>query len=325
MKVFGLIFLFSCCLIFPSLKAQNLSNSTNFQEVSVSAIKGDSSRTGKIIFRSAKKLKKVSASIKGDNAALFKITSKIPEVVGKNDSIVIDISFYPKEFLGVAEAELVLNSEENKIHSFTVRGLSTKGLEGGKEPPFEKVLQALGFKTEIGWTTLSNHTRSELQGEELPQTLFKKANTGDVEMNAVARYSPKFALPFGYFVTEDSGNPVLKEVGVLANTKDYPEHQTLYPTLERGSTSFDPKDQSFGFYTTGPTHTAYSIDRMNILLSKKFVAHACRIFPVRDSAGVILPNQYLVCFEEAQNGDYQDYVFVVKNIEPVSASDSDKN
>ena len=29
-------------------------------------------------------------------------------------------------------------------------------------------------------------------------------------------------------------------------------------------------------------------------------------------------NAYLVCFEEAANGDYQDYVFTLRNVKPVA-------
>jgi hypothetical protein len=46
--------------------------------------------------------------------------------------------------------------------------------------------------------------------------------------------------------------------------------------------------------------------------------HACRTYPVRTADGELLGNQFLFCFEEAFNGDYQDYVFLVKNIQPVT-------
>jgi hypothetical protein len=45
---------------------------------------------------------------------------------------------------------------------------------------------------------------------------------------------------------------------------------------------------------------------------------AVRIYPIKDKTGKILNDTYLLCFEEAKNGDYNDYVFVVKNITPVT-------
>ncbi|HWH63224.1 MAG TPA: DUF1080 domain-containing protein, partial [Ginsengibacter sp.] len=41
-------------------------------------------------------------------------------------------------------------------------------------------------------------------------------------------------------------------------------------------------------------------------------------YPIRNNEGELIPNNYLLCFEEAKNGDYNDYVFVIKNIKPVT-------
>ena len=42
-----------------------------------------------------------------------------------------------------------------------------------------------------------------------------------------------------------------------------------------------------------------------------------RVYPVRNKVGGVVENAYLVCMEEAANGDYNDYVFLVENIQPV--------
>jgi hypothetical protein len=42
-----------------------------------------------------------------------------------------------------------------------------------------------------------------------------------------------------------------------------------------------------------------------------------RIYPVHNKNGIDIKNTYLVCMEEASNGDYNDYVFLVKNVKPV--------
>ena len=44
------------------------------------------------------------------------------------------------------------------------------------------------------------------------------------------------------------------------------------------------------------------------------VPHAARIYPAKNRAGIAIPNTYLVAFEDASNGDYQDYVFEVSNV-----------
>src|SRR5205085_9105294 len=45
---------------------------------------------------------------------------------------------------------------------------------------------------------------------------------------------------------------------------------------------------------------------------------ATRIYPLKDKTGNRINNTYLLCFEEAKNGDYNDYVFVLKNIVPIT-------
>jgi hypothetical protein len=41
---------------------------------------------------------------------------------------------------------------------------------------------------------------------------------------------------------------------------------------------------------------------------------------LKDANGKIINNSYLLCFEEAKNGDYNDYVFIVKHITPVKTN-----
>ncbi|MES1220626.1 MAG: DUF1080 domain-containing protein, partial [Bacteroidota bacterium] len=60
----------------------------------------------------------------------------------------------------------------------------------------------------------------------------------------------------------------------------------------------------------------YSEDVWNMLFFPNNAVRATRIYPLKDEAGRLIPNNYLLCFEEARNGDYNDYVFVVKNIAP---------
>jgi len=110
--------------------------------------------------------------------------------------------------------------------------------------------------------------------------------------------------------------PEIHETGVLAKAGTIPEHQTLFPHTVSGSRLFDPGNNEFGFYATGPTHTAYSEDVWNILLFPTYASHATRIYQLKNETGKLVPNNFLVCFEEAKNGDYNDYVFLVKNIRP---------
>ena len=156
------------------------------------------------------------------------------------------VSFEPKQHLpGICRATFqLINSSGRAVADFSLAGLVTKGLEGENEAPLSSVVEALGYHIQVGWTGLANHSRPELQGDEIPFSLFKKAGGGKIEMKPVARFSPDFELPFGYYVNSSAG-PQKKQAGILAKAGKYPEHQTLFPALASGSTFFDPGNETF--------------------------------------------------------------------------------
>ena len=164
----------------------------------------------------------------------------------------------PGDFIGISRCTLVIvDHVGRKIATVYLTGLSTRGLEGNNEAPLADIMNALGYTANTGWTTLDNNTLPALSGDEIGTAVFQKAGKGKVEILPVARYSPDFLLPFGYYINK-SEMPDKHEVGVLAKAGTFPEHQCLYPALASGASSFDPGNESFGFYANGPDHTAYS-------------------------------------------------------------------
>jgi len=123
--------------------------------------------------------------------------------------------------------------------------------------------------------------------------------------------------------------------GVDWNTSNYSE--MILPPLKAGSngTTFEPGSTPFGIWTftnqrtTGNPSSAgvpapnvangdynYSEDSLNIIGTSAPPIHRLRVYPLKDRAGVLVPNSYLLGWEEASNGDYQDFVFVLKNAKP---------
>ena len=303
------LFLFS---LGSQLFAQKIT--TTKSVVILSAIKGSPSKADTIKLSSTENIKIGTLKISGDQAGFFKIISPALKQVNEGKPEIIILTFEPPEtFIGIAKATLEIKSQNISVK---LTGLSTKGLEGENEAPLSDVVDALGYKIDIGWKTLANNWRPDLQGEELAPALFKRAKEGKVEMVPVARYSPDFNLNFGYYSPSKNG-PVQHQVGILAKAGKFPEHQTLFPSVSLGQTSFDPGEGPFGFYAISPGHSIYSEDMWNILFYPPHATHAMRIYPVHNEQGVTLENTYLVSMEEAVNGDYNDYVFIVRNIKPV--------
>jgi len=255
--------------------------------------------------------------ISGKDDAAFNLTQPPPPVIEQGTSVETKISFAPaSDQKGPLKAVIEISLKDQKqIWKVDLHGLSTIGLEGKNEPPLSDVLEVLGYKIDPGWEELGNHTEPELQGEEVNASLFQASGSEMVEMIPVARFSPDFKLPFGYYTPQGDRMPKLHQVGELAAAGDRPEHQITYPALSSGTVKFDPVTEIFGIFTYSPTHIAFSEDHLNQKFHPDHATHATRIYPLRDQDGIRIENAFLVCFEEAKNGDYQDYVFVLKNVE----------
>lgn len=271
-----------------------------------------------VIMNSGKKALVINKLIlKGKHTSKFNLRTPItfPAQIEPNRNLKLSFSFEPEETNApaIVDANLTIESNDSAQREKLVKlyGLVTKGLEGENEPPLSMILQVLGYNIDVGSNQLQLDTTNILLGAEVHASVFKKAEINQpVVLVPVARYSPKEAVPFGYYYRNSRNQLRYKKVGTLSDA--YREHQTIYPRLLSGQTSFDPKDSEFGLFTSTSSHVVYSEADLNTGLE-----HAVRVFPLRNRAGIRIPDSYLICFEESSNGDYQDFVFVVKNVKIV--------
>ena len=311
-----LLFIFSTLVI--DVAAQVSLLSADKQQLIFSAIKETQSKPDTVTFTLKKGSAKITTTIVGEQAGSFKILSTVPAQIPADRQVKVAMMFAPASHVGIAKANLkVTDAAGKELATVNLTGLGLKGVEGENEAALTTVMEALGYKVNVGWTTLANHAKPILQGDEVVATSFKKAGKGKVEMIPIARFSPDFELPFGYYTTS-AGGLQKHQAGVLSKTVSRPEHAALFPAISSGVTSFDPGENVFGLFATGPTHSGYTADAWNVLLHPAYVGHAVRTYPAKDRQGKPLENCYLVCFEEARNGDYNDYVFLVKNVVPVA-------
>jgi hypothetical protein len=168
------------------------------------------------------------------------------------------------------------------------------------------VVDTLGFAIDVGGTTLSLGTGQAPIGDEVQAFRFKASGAMPVELIPVARYSPAELLPYGYYTA--AGEVVIGTISANQN-------QALYPTTEAGAkSSFDAPAGEFGIFTQS-AHKTYTEDPKN---AGNQTSHAVRTYPLKNRQGMPMANAYLVCMEEAANGDYQDYVFQLSNVVPVA-------
>jgi hypothetical protein len=131
-------------------------------------------------------------------------------------------------------------------------------------------------------------------------------------------------MPFGWY---PKGSPNTRtqvaEMASMSDAQTSDKARMVLPPVT-GSATFDPGAGAFGLwvytdqlsqkYDTGGTTSngdyAYSEDAPNSPAN----VHRFKAYPLKNAAGVPVAGSYLLAVEEAGNGDYQDYVFVLSNV-----------
>ncbi|WP_144268104.1 PA14 domain-containing protein [Demequina sp. NBRC 110055] len=261
----------------------------------------------------------LAASIGGTNAAEFAIEGTVPASLAPGASATFTVRFTPNSTAGEKAAQLVLATASSSV-TVPLFGLAMFGIQGGNEPTLDQVLGTLGYEVNVGWTTLAGGMDPAARGDEVLEPLFTKSGTGPVTWKALAHYAPPDTVSFGWY-TGDGGAAERVSLGAMNGTGGA-GYQSLLPATTPGSVmQFDPAVDEFGFYYYSPyfTRYGYTEDRLN---SPAGSAHRARIYPAENRNGVRIANTYILAFEDADNGDYQDYVFLVSGIKPVTDTGS---
>ncbi|MGD0676340.1 MAG: hypothetical protein ABSC94_13050 [Polyangiaceae bacterium] len=219
---------------------------------------------------------------------------------------------------------------------------------GGYESTLGQILTTTGYQVNVGaaqtdWNpntamvaTMLSMSNPAAPGEITTAggNLFVKAGAGMVTMTVLARFSPQGSLGFGWY-TPGGATPMTTTVGTMQLASDtqtsdlarmvYPPLMGTTSTGAAGSTaSFDPGSGSFGIwvysdqltqkFNEGGTKTNGDYDYSEDSLNSPANVHRVKTFPLADASGTAIPQSYLIAIEEASNGDYQDYVFVISNV-----------
>jgi len=294
-------------------------------------------------------------SLAGANAALFKIGA-VPAfpaalAAGAELSITIEMSTVgpglPADPTDKDTGCVMLNGTLTASTDAGNAAVSVYGLLLAKvnyEATLGQILKTLGYALDVGkaqnnWNSNTSMDASTLPGvevgtDEVPASHFVRAGGGSVSMTLVARFSPVGPLPYGWYTTttgctSETGGGGCTLLATMANGKDAQtsdKARMVKPPFGTGSTTFDPGSSPFGIwiYTDQKSHKydtgnvangdfVYSQDALN----SPARAHRFKTYPLKDAAGTSIAGSYLLAVEEAGNGDYQDYVFLLSNVRAV--------
>ena len=209
-------------------------------------------------------------------------------------------------------------------------------IQSNWEPTLGQILTTLGHKLNVGqaqnnWNPNTSMNATTLPGieagtDEVAAPHFVKSGSGSVTMSVVARFSPVGVLPYGWYPKgASSTRNVVGTMSQITDPQTSDKARMVLPPLAAGSsTTFDPGTGPFGVwvysdqatqkYATGNAVNGdydYTEDSLNAPSN----VHRIKSYPLKDANGVAIAQTYLVAVEEAANGDYQDYVFVLGNVD----------
>jgi hypothetical protein len=275
----------------------------------------------------------VTASLSGSDAARFEITSpaSFPVNVAPNADADVTLRLVtansalgaaPAQDDGATVLEATLTAKAGSVETRTrLYALVLTYVE--LEPTFGQILHAFPEYTSMLPNSIRNDANPnpatlpgvEAGTDEVRAPIFRRADAGmPVTLRPIARFSPPGLVPFGWYRPGAIANRTT--VGTLAEASDAHTNnksRMLLPPLASGTTSFEPTETTFGLFMTPAgvgllaTEDAQGFDG----------AHRCKVWTLRTASGTVRPNEYLIGGEEAANGDYQDYVFIVTNVTPM--------
>jgi hypothetical protein len=251
--------------------------------------------------------------ISGKDAGLFKVTAA-RNSISAGGLLAVTVEFQPPATPGRFSAGLQIGNRTEGTF-LLLQGIGLAAFEGKNEPPLQSIVHALGIPLSVGGHKLALDTEATTIGQSTAAFSFKAAGEGKIRITPLARFSPKGEVPFGVV---ESGSEELREIGRLADVSAaIPDaHQTLFPPLAGGvaHVEFDAPEKPFALFMKGHVYVSFTDPRIK---TSATIAHTGRVFPVEMFQGRKMKNAWLIGFEEATNGDYQDGLFILENVRPV--------
>ena len=279
--------------------------------LSLSAVKDKPARSGKIVVKNPlDRPLPADVSIVGKDAGAFSATSSAM-TLGAGESMEVEVHFRPIHGADRYSAGLRIGTPESGAFVI-LQGTGLAAFEGKNEPPLQSIVHAFGIPLDVGGDKLELDTKAEKIGDGVAVSYFKKAGEGELKITPVARFSPPGPITFGII---RKGSQGLVPIGDLADSATVADaHQCLMPPWAKEPGEPEGGYQGeFGFFLKAHHYTSFTDPK---LPTEAKIPHTARVFPVTNFQGRELKNAWLLGFEEAANGDYQDAVFLIENVVP---------
>lgn len=255
----------------------------------------------------------------GADAPSFALSGEIvlPLTIAPGSDVVLPVVFTPTRS-GPLSAQLVIASNDPYANhvSTVLKGLAAQGLGGSDEPSLQWILNALTIPLDVGDDDPATNAMPETfpLGEELGIQTFVRAGSDPVSVETLAVFGPSAGG-----VTTTCGWYWAGAANGIHDlfTVDAANAQRVLPTVS-GATTFDPGLAPFSLYSRWPffnNRMVYGEDAINAF--DVAVPHHVRTYALKNADGSVVPDAYLLAFEEHTSGrDWQDLVVVLRGVAP---------
>lgn len=235
------------------------------------------------------------------------------------------------------------NQSTTEVDRVDLAGLSAPGVEGRNEPGVAEIARVFGLGVNVGTEKTQLGADKSPIGEEVYSPYWLRADTTKpVEIHPLAVYRSPSDYPrakVSLVYKNGGGSGVLYQFAGTANDNNTPgsddassgENQKLLPSIlvnQNGKlVNVTPTADLVDFNATSAF--AVSVDGASTDYTKNGIEefYNWRMLPVRDAQGKLVPNTWYAIHDvsntlEGKNFDYNDQVFLLKNVKPQAAPDS---
>ncbi len=248
------------------------------------------------------------------------ISTTSPLIIAANTAFTFNVLFNPTS-TGIKTAAIKIYLENYPVQEVVLSGLGTTGQGGSNEPALQAIVDAHGLQINIGDddinTAIIHSSNSKLAslGEEVQAQQFVNATAAPITVEPVAAFSNPAAggisTALGWYIM--SSPNLTEELVIVANDQS----QTIN-VQATGKLVFETGNVPFGFYTRWPSlanRQVFSKDSLNTF--EQAIPHHYRVYPLKNPDGTLVLDSYLVAVEGVgEDQDYQDLVFIVRNVKP---------
>jgi hypothetical protein len=265
-------------------------------------------------------------SFSGTDAAQFSVVSgSLPRNIGVGKKATFTVvlkatSNAPVTRVLTATLNIKQSGATSAFASLAVRGLATTGEGADKEPSLARILELFQYQTNVGDSTPDTTFLDIPEGattDQLTAPRFTKAANGYVTITPLAQYVNRTTTIASRIGTYEPGTPDTRKI-----LFDLPgiDSQTVNPAAN-GSTSFDPGTRQFSLWAEFPTfvedqqvRAVFQEEALNTFEPNAANRNKVRVYPLKEK-GVVVPNAYIVTFEEyTLQNDQNDQVFIIRNV-----------